>query len=241
MESKDLLSSLPKDLKQLLGRQYLTAGSLFHLARTSKFFRQSLVEADNSSKQAYANLLDSLRRLLSHAALGEWDEARAIWSQTPSLLTCRGTVYHPNPQEIKPYMNPGRYKYNNLTPWQIAWVNEEYEFVEEMAEYMDDEQKLKQFLEIFPNGELIKHNWDLEEAKKRLHNVFKAVFQDPTIDENDLKSMNKSTRKALNKLYTYVKPAPDHQIGLVFDNRIYLEALLLFQNTFKQSRKDLYN
>lgn len=236
LESKDdFLSSLPNDLKRLLRDQFLSCNSIFSLAKTSKSFRHLIVEESEKSKKTYNDQLDLHRRLLSHAALGEWDKAKEIWSKYPSLLTCPGTVYHPNltysenqiPVPIPADQNPGRYKYVNCTAWQIALMNEEFDIAEEMAKSMDTEEKKKQFDEIFPNG-IIKHNWDLKKAIELLREVFDKVIQDSSINENNLDMMNKSTKDALDKLYAYVKPAPEQQKGLVFDAKIYVEALKLF-------------
>ena len=128
------LESLPDDAKLHLYR-FLNKTSAFNLARTSKHLCFLYQDAHTRYPALYANPfdVDSLRKLLSHAALGEWNAASAIWSNDPSLLTCRGTVYHPNPKEITPQMNPGRYKYVQRTAWQIALMNEEYELAEEIG------------------------------------------------------------------------------------------------------------
>jgi len=216
----------------LLRDRFLSTSSICSLAITSKHCRQGFVvdKDDDESKKVYVNLLDSLRRLLSHAALGEWDAAYAIWSPDPSLLTCYGTVYHPS----RTTLHPGRYKYTNLTTWQIAWVNEEYEIVDEMAQHLDEEEKTKQFDEIFPDGELIKHNWNLKEAKRLLAAVFAVITQDTSINENNMDVMSESIRNTLNALYAYVQPTSEHKTGLVFDVNIYVEALKLYEDKFNQ-------
>lgn len=218
MESRiDCLSVLP-DEKLLEISDSFSASDYINFPNTSSRFSLLFFAEHNLA-------LNFLRQLLSHAALGEWEDAEKIWKLFPDLLTCRGTVYHPNPPEVTSEMNPGRPKYVNRTAWQIAWMNEEYEEVERMAKYMSDEEKQKQFAEIFPDGKIVKYNWDLEEAKKRLDAVFDEVIKDPSIHEDYLDTMSESTRKAWNELHAYVKPAPEHHIGLVSDVSIYVEAL----------------
>src|SRR3990167_2761974 len=183
---------------------------------------------------------DDLHKILSHAALGEWEQAEKIWSKDPSLLTRCGTVYHPNriyqegeaPIPISNWQNPGRYKYVNCTAWQIALMNEEYEEAEKMGQFMTEEEKRRQFAEIFPTGNIEKYNKNLEIAKRLLEAVFNAVINDSTIDEDNYEKMNEKTRAALQNLYKFVMPMPEHQIGLVFDTNIYVEALRLYENRF---------
>jgi hypothetical protein len=240
-----LTSDIHKDIKPLLFFRYLNASSFLNYARSSGT-NYRLVMNNPALKQRYETILDNVRRLQSHAALGEWDAAHLIWSQDPSYLECRGTVFHPNcvyqpapaaPIDIPVDQNPGRYKYINQTPWQIALRNEEYEIADEMGQLMTDEEKQIQFLEIFPDGEIKKYNWDIEHAKQLLTNVFTAITQDAFIKESNLDVMSESTREALNALYLYVKPVLDQQTGLVFDTNIYVEALKLFENKFNQFQK----
>jgi hypothetical protein len=226
-------SRLTSDIKRLLFFRYLNASSFFNYARSSGT-NYRLVMKNDALKQRYETILDKVRRLQSHAALGEWDAAELIWSQDTFYLECRGTVYHPNPAAITPEMNPGRYKYIKQTSWQIALRNEEYEIADEMGQFMTDEEKKKQFQEIFPDGEIKKYNWDIEHAKQLLTNVFAAIIQDASINEGNLDVMSTSTREALNALYLYVKPVLDQQAGLVFDANIYVEALKLFEDKLHQ-------
>ena len=70
--------------------------------------------------------------------------------------------------------------------------------------------------------------------------MFNAVINDSTIDENNYEKMNKKTRAALQNLYHFVIPMPEHQIELVFDTNIYGEALRLYEDRlgdFKQSNQ----
>ena len=94
--------------------------------------------------------------------------------------------------------------------------------------------KKKQFFEIFPDGQIIKHNWDLEHAKKLLHAVWDAITNDKVIDGNDLSKMSEATQNALYALYHYVKPTPEHKTGLVCDGNLRLAALELFDNRYSK-------
>ena len=194
--------------------------------------------------------LNLLRRLLSHGALGELEAAEIIWRGCPDLLTWRGTIYHPNriyiddndnplkePIDISFDQNPGRYKYVDRTFWQILIMNEEYEEAEEVGKLMSDEEKRKQFAEIFPHGEIKKYNFDLKEAKRLLQVVFDEVAKDQLIDGNDLSKMSKSTREAMLALYAYAKPKSEHDTGLVFDANFYIEALKLYDEKSDQFKK----
>lgn len=186
-----------------------------------------------------------LHNLLSHTALGEWKQAEAIWSNDPSLLTRCGTIYHPNriyqnrfyqkckpPIEIPTWQNLGRYKYANCTAWQIAMMNEEYEEAELMGKMMTEEEKQRQFLEIFPKGKIKKYNNKFKITKKILDAAFVAITSDDKIDENDLEKMNEKTHEALRKLYDLLTPPPEHKKGLVFDVNIYLYALKLYDRGY---------
>jgi len=113
----------------------------------------------------------------------------------------RGTIYHPNPAYITPEMNPGRYKYVNRTVWQIAMMNEENEEAEAMGQVMTAEEKQNQFAEVFPDGTMVKSDWDLKKAIERLEAVFAEVIKDSLIDRDNLNVMHDSTRRALNALY----------------------------------------
>ncbi|STX28890.1 Uncharacterised protein [Legionella beliardensis] len=207
------------------------ASAMLNLSQVGKQF--------NFFKQLppYQEALTKLRQLLSHAALGEWEQAKTIWLNDPLLLTHGGTIYHPNcideldqKIEIPIEMNPGRYKYVNCTAWQIALMNEEYDVAQEMAKFMTLEEKQKQF-KIFPNGKITKVNWDLRDAIERLKAVFYAIINDKTINPSCNK-MNEDTYKKLNDFYLYVKPAKQQRMGLVFDVTIYLEALKLYKSKF---------
>lgn len=175
-------------------------------------------------------------QLLKHTALAEWIQARPIWKLYPVLLTRKGTVYFSNtihtegkePYDIPMDIHPGRYKYVNCTPWQIALMNEEWEIAEEMAEPMDEEEKRNQFFEVFPNGE-IESRLDFAKAKALLTEVFNSVVVDTNINRCNRNEMYHFTRFYLLKLYNYVKPAPEHKTGLVFDKNIYLAALELYK------------
>ncbi len=226
----DYISTLSEDpLRVVINKT--SAFNIINFPNVSKYF--SFFKALPEYKQA----LDDLRQLLSATALGELDNASAIWSKDPSFLSCRGTVYHPNrdytispPIDIPIEKSLGRYKYVDRTPWQILCMNEEWDEAEIAGEHMTQEEKAKQYDEIFPNGNLFRPGWNLEEAKKLLKAVFDAVINDKTIDGNDLDKMSDETRTALKALYAYVKPNPEHQTGLVFDANLYLAALDLFDD-----------
>src|SRR3990167_7703655 len=93
---------------------------------------------------------------------------------------------------------------------------------------MSDDEMIKQFLEIFPDKKIKKYQWNLAKAVKLLRKVLAAIIEDKVIRAANLDLMNEQTRQALHALYDYVKPKPEHQIGLVFDAKIYVEALKLY-------------
>lgn len=198
-------------------------------------------------KKEYQQTLEPLRKLLSHGALGELEAAEKIWREHPALLTLRGTVYYPpnrcytddqgqsldKPIDIPFAQNPGRPKYVNRTFWQILLMNEEYEEAEEVGKLMTAEEKQKQFDEIFPDGKIIKYDWDPEKANKLLQAVFDAMSTDNSITLNkQTKSFEMSavTRQELHALYQYAKPKSEHEIGLVFPADFYLTALTMYNN-----------
>jgi hypothetical protein len=228
------LSTQPDDILKEIAKNPAT---IINLSKSSQrchtFFSQT---------QELQLASECLRQLLNHAALGEWIDAECMWKLFPDLLTSRGTVYFPNrtyvagqaPVDIPVDQHPGRYKYVNCTAWQIALMNEEWEMAEEMAKYMDGEEKQKQFAEVFPNGE-IKCHLDLEKAKGLLEAVFNAVIHDASINgKHYLDNMNQSTQEALDAIYAYVRRAPEHKTGLVFDTHIYIAALKLYEDKFGQ-------
>lgn len=187
---------------------------------------------------AQAAALEKLETLANHVALGEFEQAEKIWQIHPDLLTRYVTICHRNctysnngqpPTDIPFGDNPGRYKYVNRTVWQIALMNEEYEEAERMGKFMTEKEKERQFVEIFPDGEIKKYGFDLEYAKQLLKNVIDAIANDDFIN-NDLTKINQTTCKTLQALYKYAKPNPnqEHQVGLVFDANFYLEALKRF-------------
>jgi hypothetical protein len=237
-----VFSFVPDDIMNLLFIYFLNATDSFNLLRTSKNLYVSF-------KPTIWQLADHpLRKLLSHGALGELDKAKILWEKDPSLLTCYGTVYHPNrsyiddngnslnpPIDIPFAKNPGRYKYINRTFYQILLMNSEFKIAEEVGKLMTHEEQQNQFDEVFPDGEIKKYNFDLEEAKRLLRALFEAIAKDESLrierDENyNIKNiiMSDSTREALYKLYAYAKPKSEHEIGLVFDPEFYHEALKLY-------------
>lgn len=189
-----------------------------------------------SANQKFSEKNNLLRELLSHAALGELAAAEKIWSEHLDLLTCYGTVFHPNRiyegnnvvDDIPFYHNPGRYKYTQKTILQILWMNEEYEAAELIKDRLSPHEWSRQFLEVFPDGMIKKNNFDLDEAKKLLQAVFVAIRKDDSLNLEDLDVMNMKTRYALNALYAYAKPSNDVKTGLVFDVNFYLATLALY-------------
>ena len=254
MESRNQntpLELLEKNIQRYLCT-FLDANGLFAMKQTSREWKHiitednTIVENGKIVKEIYTDKLNEdpswksypFRNLLSHVALGDW-KAKKIWENDPSLLTCRGTVYHPNRIyddqgnvlfDVPADQNSGRYQYVDVTPFKIALMNEEWGMATEMSEHIDADEVDKQFLDVFPDGKIVKYHCDNDEAKKRLEVVFAEVINDTSINENNRDVMNESTRSALNNLYAYVKPIPEHRVGLVFDADIYAEALELFEN-----------
>ena len=234
---------------------YLTPRDKRVLSQTSKSFY--LLDKDEFAKQRkcintlfqitdkpYNN--EELHKLLSHAALGEWKQAEKIWSKDPSLLTRCGTVYHPNRiydekgnviEEITSWKNLGYYKFVGSTAWQVAMMHSEFEEAEKMGEKMTFDEKQRQFFEIFPDGKIEKYNNKFEIAKKLIDAAFAAIIADNTIDENNLEKMNDETRKALQELYYFLTPPPEHKMGLVFDVNIYIYALEKYDNNLDKFTK----
>ena len=197
------------------------------LSAVSKYFN-GLFSKKRSS------YLSHLKDLLSHAALGEWFRAENIWRGFPDLLTCRGTIFHPNRlYSSESYMtiamdkHPGCYRYNH-TAWQIALMNQEYKIANTMAAYMKEDEKQKQFAEIFPDGEINCTRFNVEKCLSLLENLFAVLFRDDTTKDDNVFDMNIDTQTALNELYNHVKPEAEHKTGLVFDAHIYLKAKALF-------------
>jgi len=237
----DLFSHiLPSEIYYLIGVGYLDS-SLYNLLKTSTYFYNFFI---TELKKAYPKFHETNRRLLSHAALGEWEEAKMLRSQFPIGVTSfPGTIYHPNlfyfkdakPKPIPLDWNPGQNKYVDLTAWQIALMNEEYDVAEEMEADMSFAERHKQFWQIFPDGKIRNYRFDLKKVEELLTKVFYEIAYDGYIDIN-LDKMNNKTKLALDELYNYVKPAAEHKQGLVFNDMIYLMALKLYENDNKQFR-----
>lgn len=84
------LATLTNDFKRLVCTRYLNTSDVF------SFFRAT-PRSLNTVYPPFAQREDHpLRKLLNHAALGELENAEKIWKLFPDLLTCRGTIYHPN-------------------------------------------------------------------------------------------------------------------------------------------------
>lgn len=232
---RDDLSALPNEIIQTELTQQSSISGLINLPQVSKRFRGLLFNTED-----HRLALRFHRKLLSHAALGEWEQAEEIYQVFPDLVSCKGTIGHPNrtyvegqaPVDIRLDQNLGRYKYVDRSPWQIALMNEEYEEAELMGKFMTDEEKKKQFAEIFPDGEIKKYGFDLEHAKQLLVNLMEKIAKDNSINSNDFSKMNDETRDALYAVYQYAKQNPNqiHQIGLVSDPNFYLAALTMYDN-----------
>jgi len=200
----DLFSQLPRDLMLILAKN--TAG-MINLAKTSthryRWFQENLRESV------------LINKLLTHAVFGEWKAARKIWSTYPAILRRKGKV-----------------KCGEHTAYQIAWKNEEADIIAEMNALLPLEEQQQQFYEIFPDGELVKHNWDFKKGSLLLQNVFIAVTKDTLVDEFDMSLMNDETKAALQALHDYLNPeiSGHCQTGLVCDVRIYQEALKYLDN-----------
>jgi hypothetical protein len=236
-EINDPFFQLPQSLRTRFSNIYLNVSDFMNLR----------LAMPKSFQPIYANLAKSqnfpLRKLLSHAALGEWDDAEKLYKQDKRLVASRGTVFHPNQMFIDSgnysfeiERHKVRYLYRDRSSWQIALMNEEFDIADEMGQGMTDEEKKKQFFEIFPDGEMKKHNWNIEHAKQLLSKLFSAIIQDDSIACVDF--MNETTAEALQSLCHYVKPPIAQQTGLVFDTNIYVEALKLFEDKLNQFKND---
>jgi hypothetical protein len=218
----NVFAMLPNDIMLLLLVNYLD--NMVNIVNVAKTTRHCY----SLFQQNHPRIL--VRHLLNYAALGEWDAAEKIWCRYPDLLACKGTVSH-----------PGRYLYKNRTALQIAWMNEEDDIIEKMAMRLTQEEKQQQFDEIFPDGELIiKYDYDFATAKLLLQNVFAAICNDNVIKENNPALMDDNTRNAMQALHDYLHPEKYNncQIGLVFDVRIYQEALKCYEDNFNTFGND---
>jgi hypothetical protein len=240
----DYLSALPGEILLKIADTSPTAARI-NLSRTSTRFPLFFFDEHKPA-------LNLLRQLLDHGALGELEDAESLWKLFPDLLTCRGTIYHPNriyvagqaPVDIPFHQNPGRYKYIKYSFYKILLANSEFEEAEKVGHLMTQEEKQKQFYEVFPDGEIKKYNFDLEEAKRLLQTLFDAVAKDESLkierdEDGNIKNiiMSDSTREALYKLYVYAKPKSEHDIGLVFDPAFYHEALKLYDEKCGQFKQ----
>jgi hypothetical protein len=208
----DLFSILPKDIMLYLLGTYLT----------------NIVDIINSTKTATNRYcfyqqnqeMILLNSLLKHAVFGEWHAARKIWERCPDILKLKGKVKR-------------CYEYEH-TAYQIAWRNEEDDIIAEMNKFLPLEEQQKQFAEIFPDGQLTKHNWDFEKAKQLLQNVFDAVIKDISICEDNLSLIKDETQIALQALHDHLNPdkSGQCQTGLVCDVRIYQQARSCYSDNF---------
>src|SRR3990167_4372871 len=179
--------------------------------------------------------LPLLKQALDHAARGEWNDVDTLLQATPELLTYRGTIQH-----------HGRYKLVNRTIWQVALMNDEGENVYEMFKRHFDrlpdgqnglEELTRQVQEVFPDGEMKKHEgWKLDKALNLFNAVFDAIKNDETLNENDLDKMNHDTQKALKAFYDYVTPKPSDSFtkGLLFDIQLFQAVVKKYDDEFAE-------
>lgn len=238
-----LFSYLSKDLMNLFLIHFLKGTNSFNLLRASKNLYLSF-------NPTLWQLVDHpLRKLLSHGALGELEQAKAYYIQNNSILTFYGTVYHPN-RVYNDMVNPpvwvtipeemsfGRYKYVGVTYLQILMMNDEWQEATEVTKYMDVNEVTKQFYEVFPDGKIVKYDhegneWNLEKANELLVALFNATIKDKTINTSNLNQMNDETRKAWKVFFNYHKPNPKgHSKGLVSDPRIVEAAFDLYESKY---------
>jgi len=244
-----LFSLLPREIHLMLLHQYLSRSSIINLMRTSKLFFKLVIDDEVTQKNHFPylslplaeslvealktiNQMNPIRRILGHCALAEWDHARALWEDDPMLLSCKGTLFHPNltyvdgqdPIPIPFEKNPGRCELKGLTPWMMAFINEEYDILAEMNRFMPEQEQKKQFDEIFPDGKIKDYRFNLKVVEKLLYDLFHALLSDGTLEDRELDVMQQRTRDTLLKFYQYIKPIK-HQKGLVFDPHIYLLTL----------------
>ena len=242
-------SRLPSDVMNLIFIYWLSGADSFNLLRTSKNLFVLF-------KPTVGQLADHLlRKLLSHGALGELEQAEAIWKKDPSILTLYGTVYHPN-RTYDDSVNPpvwvaipeersfGRYKYDEVTYLQILMMNEEWEEATAVAKHMDMDEVAKQFFEVFPDGKIVKYDndgkeWDFAKAQLLLEALFAAVSNDMKINANDPSKMSEKTKTARDKFFAYHQPNPKgHSQGLVSDPRSVEAALKLYEEKYSKFAND---
>jgi hypothetical protein len=244
-----LFSLLPNEVVNLLFISGLSGTDSFNLLRTSKnlfvLFKPTIWQlADHP-----------LRKLLSHGALGELEQAEVIWKKDLSILTYYGTVYHPNRtynDDVDPpvwtaipeEMSFARPKYVNVTYLQILMMNEEWAEATAVAKHMDMKEVAKQSLEVFPDGKIVKYDndgneWDFAKAQQLLEELFAAIIEDMEINANDPSKMSKKTKTARDKFFAYHQPNPNgHSKGLVFDPRSVEAALKLFEDEYFKFAND---
>lgn len=194
----------------------------------------------------HREFIDPFRQLLNHGALGELEQAEALWRKRPNLLMHYGTIYHPNriyepnkpAYDIPFHHNPGRYQYLNLTYLQILLANEEYEAVDKIQTILAPAEFARQFFEVFPDGIIKKDNFNLEEANILLYNLVEAIANDETINAKNFDQMNEVTKERLDAFYQYARPQSEHKTGLVFDPHLYFAALTRYHTQAKDRFKD---
>lgn len=175
------------------------------------------------------------KKLLDHVSLGEMKQAEVIWRKNPKLLLKKGKVKRENclpigSGNIVPFHdNPGFYEYNH-TAYQIALMNEEFEAATKMQEHMPDEEIIKQFDEIFPDGVIKSIHIDLSEGEAKLNHLFKLLIEFP--DCYDFNKMSPDIEAALHDLYSYAKPKQKVTQGLVFDYNLYKLAKELYNSSY---------
>jgi len=104
-----------------------------------------------------------------------------------------------------------------LSNMSIALMNEEYDEAERMGQHMNKAEKQRQFMEIFPDGEM-RYPQVLAKAEVLLNDVLLAVTHDNFINGLNPQNMSDVTRRALKSLRDYIKPSPSHIQGLIVVN-----------------------
>jgi|GEM_PF-3221101 len=242
----ELLSTLPDELLRMIGEQ-LSSSDVICLTNTSKHWHSFF---SDDRRQA----LEKLHRLLKHGVLREHKDAENIWRANPGLLTYPGTIEFLNRSHIgvdgKPlnefidisfYQNPGRPKNTGRTFYQILIRNSEFKEAIKVGKHMTLGEKQKQFHEIFPDREMKKYNFDLDEVKRLLENFSNKLSKDKIItDGNNPDEMSASTQIALHAIYDYAKLQLEDETGIIFDPRFLQEAMRLHDKdcTFRKFKNN---
>lgn len=179
--------------------------------------------------------LDALSRSIASGNIHYLKDKIASTNHPADLLKKRVTTYQENGVYFEkdkaiaiPFAhNPGHYKYSKKTLLQILLMNAEFEKAIQIGVHLTPQEREDQFLEIFPDKEIITYDFKLEDAEALLKTVFEALSNDTGISGNNLDRMSEATREALTQLQAYAKPTHKKNAGLVFDPAFYASALAL--------------